>query len=252
MKKLKNYNDQEIAEINFLDVLDKKEEFSKKGINFNELFSKFKFDKNVKLYNIPSDIEKKGWVKREVMELKITKKGRKALNKFFGDADKQSRKKFFPQRPIEYQLAYKLNVIEILLGFFFLSALFFSILLSMFYFGLTIKGVFFWIFVIVFIFFIFSLMFFSVAMWTIISRAISLLIRPLSFEISFFLEEHSNSVGKVITGIFFMGLIIFAWWRIGIWGLLAGLAIGILIFIIINPSWITKKINKKFGKKNKK
>ncbi len=250
-KKTKNeYSKDEIAEMNVLDVLETVEDFSKRGINFNEIFSIFKFEKEIKIYEIPTNLGKKGLVERNVMEIRITKKGKKELGKFRSNADKKNRRKFSLQRPLEYQLLSRINTLEMFIGFFFLTLLL-SGLFSLFSYLIDLvkfKGsevIFSAAILITFILTFFSFFIFLAAMWTLIVRGVGLLIKPISFNFSFYLEENSEKVGKWITwGIIIIGTLV-AWKVVGIEGLLGGIALAFLIKLITEPRWLSKYIDKK-------
>ena len=104
-----------------MDVLCIEYDRKKKGLNIDKIAHMFEFGGTTQVYKLISSLEKKEYIKRKGNEIVISREGKKKLFSFREDGNKQSKKEFSSQIPIDYYNDTKIKEIEVFIGTFFFA-----------------------------------------------------------------------------------------------------------------------------------
>ena len=238
-----------------MDVLCIEYDRKKKGLNIDKIAHMFEFGGTTQVYKLISSLEKKEYIKRKGNEIVISREGKKKLFSFREDGNKQSKKEFSSQIPIDYYNDTKIKEIEVFIGTFFLLSL--SVL---FIYALTIilektgelSQLLTIIFIIIFLFvgiiLFFSFFFVYVLMWNFIITGIGIIVEPISFEIGFYIRKNVEKISKIaiiILAVIGTGI---AWGLAGIKGLLGGVIMTFIIELFLKREKVIEFLKNKLRK----
>ena len=129
MKEKRKFDNEEVLLCNLLEILEESKKGGSPYLSLDRFAKIIKVvSKNVCWIDAHSLAKKRGFISQKGNDIKILRKGRVYLRKFYGDASDDDIKLFYDQRPTGYNNSIRIGVIESFIGYLFFSILLFGVL----------------------------------------------------------------------------------------------------------------------------